>query len=516
MLSPVYLSSCADDILKLYDDLNDAIVRDIVRRLVALDFDVSASAAHQMEQVQAVGRMTYEEALREIAAITGKAEDELRKAFEDAGTESMTYDNNVYRRAGLDPLPLMQSPGMLQILTAGYRKCKEDLKNLTLTTANAAQTLFITSCNQAYMQTVSGAFSYTAAIQNAIRSIGDSGAWVIYPSGHRDRMDVAVRRAVVTGVSQTCGELQIRQLDDMMWDVVDTTAHMGARASHVPWQGGRFSYKGRNNNYPDFESSTGYGSTGGLMGINCRHGFYPAIDGSPRMYSQAQLDEWANHKVIYNGVEYSDYEAGQIQRRMERGIRAGKRTLTGLDAGITAAPNDAVRAALKDEFGRESLRQKNRNSVLSDFMEQTGRKPDYSRTQVQEFGRPLSGKASAAAKKELIKERERDIIKAIKECGIKGEIELNPKPIDLTGLTFDDKHINKERAHNVSRSEAEAFARNTKFVAVKWNGRFRNYHSVEGAVYVDTLTNNIRTAFKADEFSEEIIKALEVLKKYGR
>ena len=165
--------------------------------------------------------------------------------------------------------------------------------------------------------------------------------------------------------------------------------------------GGRFSYKGRNNNYPDFESSTGYGSAEGLMGINCRHGFYPAVDGSPRMYPQSQLDEWANHKVMYNGVEYTDYEASQIQRRMERGIRAGKRTLTGLDAGITAAPNDAVRAALKDEFGRESLRQKNRNSALSDFLEQTGRKMDYNRTQVQEFGRSISGKASAAAKKEL-------------------------------------------------------------------------------------------------------------------
>ena len=462
MLSPVYLSSCADDILKLYDDLNDAIVRDIVRRLVALDFDVSASAVHQMEQLQAVGRMTYEDALKEIAAITGKAEDELRKAFEDAGTESMTYDNNVYRRAGLEPLPLMQSPGMLQILTAGYRKCKGDLKNLTLTTANTAQTLFITSCNQAYMQTVSGAFSYTAAIQNAIRSIGDSGAWVIYPSGHRDRMDVAVRRAVVTGVSQTCGELQIRQLDDMMWDVVDTTAHMGARASHVPWQGGRFSYKGRNNNYPDFESSTGYGSAGGLMGINCRHGFYPTVDGSPRMYPQSQLDEWANHKVMYNGVEYTDYEASQIQRRMERGIRAGKRTLTGLDAGITAAPNDGVRAALKDEFGRESLRQKNRNSVLSDFLEQTGRKMDHSRTQVQEFGRSLSGKASAAAKKELQNRAQSGIINKnniteVQGVHYVGKINRNLLEGEFGKLATDEVVLTNERERHIKQRHEDDF-----------------------------------------------------------
>ena len=426
MLSPDYLSSCADDIIALYDSLNDAIVRDIVRRLVSLEFDVSASAVHQMERIQAVGRMTYDDALREIAAITGKAEDELRKAFEGAGTESMTYDNDVYRRAGLEPLPLMQSPGMLQILTAGYHKCKGELKNLTLTTANTAQTLFISSCNQAYMQTVSGAFSYTAAIQNAIRAIGDSGAWVMYPSGRRGRVDVAVRRSVVTGISQTCGQLQTRQLDDMMWDVVDTTAHMGARASHVPWQGGRFSYKGRNKNYPDFETSTGYGSADGLKGINCRHDFYPAVDGSPRMYSQAQLDEWANHKVMYNGVEYSDYDASQIQRRMERGIRASKRTLSGLDAGIAAAPNDGVKAALKDEFARASVTLKERNAALNDFLTQTERKADYSRTQVMGFGRSISGKASAASKKVLQNQAQSGIMK------VQGGKNMN---IEIDGFT---------------------------------------------------------------------------------
>lgn len=400
MLSPVYLSLCTDDILRLYEELNDSIIRDIVRRLVALDFNVSSTAVWQLERLQDIGYMVYEEALAEISKSTDKTENELKKLFEEAGTKSMQYDNEVYRRAGLSPLPLSQSAGMLQVLTAGYQKCKGELKNLTLTTANASQSLFVNACNAAYMQTMSGAFSMNTAIKNAINMVGDSGAWVVYPSGHRDRLDVAVRRAVQTGVSQTCGQLQISQLDDMMWDVVDVTAHMGARMEHAVWQGGRFSYKGRNKNYPDFEASTGYGSADGLMGINCRHNFYPAVDGTPRMYSTKQLAEWKTHKVTYNGTDFSDREALDIQRTKERNIRSVKRELTALDEGIRCAEDEALKRELAEEFSAKSLRLSQQEAALKDFLEQTELKRDYSRSQLQKFGRSMSGKAKAAKAKE--------------------------------------------------------------------------------------------------------------------
>ena len=86
----------------------------------------------------------------------------------------------------------------------------------------------------------------------------------------------------------------------------------------------------------------------------------------------------------------------------------------------------------------------------------------------------------------------------------------------MTEFSFDNKHINGERAHNVTREEAESFMRNAKFMTKKWNGRFKNYYSSNGAVYIDTQFNNIRTAFKADEFSKQVVEAMEVLKKYGR
>lgn len=166
--------------------------------------------------------------------------------------------------------------------------------------------------------------------------------------------------------------MQIQQLDDMMWDVVDVTAHMGARPEHAQWQGGRFSYKGRNKKYPDFIETTGYGSVDGLLGAWCRHNFYPAIDGTPRAYSQEQIDKWNSHKVTYNGVEYSDREALDIQRAKERGLRATKRELVALDEAIKATKDEALKKELSDDFGRISVKLAKQEGSLNDFLEQTG------------------------------------------------------------------------------------------------------------------------------------------------
>ena len=88
--------------------------------------------------------------------------------------------------------------------------------------------------------------------------------------------------------------------------------------------------------------------------------------------------------------------------------------------------------------------------------------------------------------------------------------------MDVSSFTFDETHINKERSHNVSRAEAEQFIREAKFIEMKWNGTFKNYYSNSGASFVDVKNNNIRTAFKSEEFTDNIVKALEVLEKYGR
>lgn len=88
--------------------------------------------------------------------------------------------------------------------------------------------------------------------------------------------------------------------------------------------------------------------------------------------------------------------------------------------------------------------------------------------------------------------------------------------MDVSSFTFDETHINKERSHNVSRFEAEQFIKDAKFIENKWNGTFKNYYGNNGAVFVDVENKNIRTAFKSEEFTENINNALEVLRKHGK
>lgn len=274
MLTADYLDSLPDSILELYEEFQQSVIDDIVRRLVKMG-SPTATAAWQMQRLSEAG-FVYEDIIKKIAAITGQSEKELIRLFSEAGVKATTFDNAIYKAAGLDPTPLNLSPMMYRVLVAGINKTAGSMRNLTLTTAISGQEAFIKAADQAYMQVISGAFDYNTAIRNAVTEVGSSGLDVIYQAtGHRDRLDVAMRRSVLTGVNQTVGQIKMAQMDELGVDLVQTSAHIGARnkgtgpANHEGWQGKIFSRSGRSKRYPDFVQETGYGTVTGLMGINC-------------------------------------------------------------------------------------------------------------------------------------------------------------------------------------------------------------------------------------------------------
>lgn len=398
MLTPRYLAECSDDLVRLLGELDESIMQDFVRRLVKTGH-VTDSAKWQAQQMMEAGAL-YDDIVAEAAKLTGRTENAVRELFREACLKSVAYDINICRAAGLSPLPLSASPAATQVLLSGMEKTKGMLDNLTMTTANGAQRAFIEAATLAEMQVESGAFDYVTAIRNAVRTASSSGAWVLYPTGARSRLDTATRRAVLTGVNQTAAALTLAYADDMDCDLVETTAHMGARPEHVVWQGQVFSRSGKSRRYPDFVTATGYGTGPGLCGWNCRHSFYMFFEGiDERAYSRAQLDEYANAKVRVNGKEMPYYEATQRQRAMERRVRDTRRELAGLDGGIKAAPDEAVKNALQQDFDSAAARLKRQEAALKDFARQTGLALDTSRVQVQGFGRSTSAKAVWAAKR---------------------------------------------------------------------------------------------------------------------
>jgi hypothetical protein len=326
-----------------------------------LDF---ASAAWQVQRITESGAL-YKDVIKQLSKITGKSEATLREIFKKAGVTAINFDDKVYKKAGLKPLPLNLSPAMLKALTAGLNKTQGILSNLTMTTAIKAQQSFIKAADLAYMQVSTGAMSYDQAIRLAIKKMAVEGLSVVdYASGHVDKIDVAMRRTVLTGVAQTTGVLQEQRANEMGSDLVQVSAHIGARnkgtgpANHESWQGKIYSRSGNHPKYPDFVTVTGYGTGEGLGGWNCRHSFYPFFEGlSENTYDKKTLKEYKKETVRYNGEDLSVYDATQYQRAIERKIRFWKRQEAALSAAKLSHPIETSKIKQLQSMMREFIRQ---------------------------------------------------------------------------------------------------------------------------------------------------------------
>lgn len=213
MLTPDYLKNVADDAINIYSKLEDSIIKDVVRRLKNTDFEMTESARFQIRIAQEAG-LLYDEIVEEVAKYSGVSEEIVKKTFENSAIEALKYDDKIYKKQGLNPIPIKQQTTMLNLLKNTLNKTNGSLYNLTLTTANTSQQKFIEVCNQAYMEIASGAFDYNSAIRKALKQFGD-GIQVEYDSGYRLNIKSAVKRAVMTGVNQTCLKMQELRAEEM-------------------------------------------------------------------------------------------------------------------------------------------------------------------------------------------------------------------------------------------------------------------------------------------------------------
>ena len=398
MLTPNEYDHLCDQLMQIYWALDDAIIADITRRLMKTGGDyLPDMGVIQAERMQQAG-LLYEDIINEVAKRSGMTQRQVAKTFERAGVQSIRNDNRSYRAAGLEGIVKM-SDACLQTLNAGYVKCNGELQNLTLTTANTAQTAYLNACDLAYMQVSTGTLDYQTAIRRAVRAAADQGAFVLYPSGHRDRLDVAVRRSVLTGVGQTVRKLSEINAHDMDCDLMEITAHAGARPTHAVWQGRIVSLSGRRG-YLSVKD-IGWGDADGFGGINCRHDWLPFFEGiSHRAYTDADLQALNEPYIdLGDGKLYTDYEVSQMQRGLEREVRKCKRWVSGAAAGVDSAQDEIAEKFMKAELTDASVALKNAEKKLQDFCNRVDVRNDSFRTEVIGFGRSEAQRAVWANKK---------------------------------------------------------------------------------------------------------------------
>lgn len=352
----------------------------------------------QIEIMQDSGAL-LEEIIPEIAKRTKLQQKEIKEAMEEAGIKAVEADDKIYEAAGLSPLPLMESPELIRLMQRNYEATLGEWRNYTRTTADAAQKLFVNSCDTAYHKVTTGAVSYTQAVREAVDEVVSGGVYVNYTNAetgkiHRDTIETATARAVRTGVGQATGAISLERMKEMEWDIILVSAHLGARTgdggenpgNHMWWQGKFYSRSGKDKRFPPF-SVTGYGSGEGLCGWNCRHSFGSG-DGENNPYKDIQTSD--SEKIE---------KLEQRQRALERRIRKTKRIVAGMQTAVEACQNPQAKAELQMQLDKKSFLLQHQNKAYNDFCKENELRPLADRLRIARWGREQAAKARGAARR---------------------------------------------------------------------------------------------------------------------
>lgn len=398
MLSPSYLSHISEGAESIAEDLHAYLIRQIIDRMIIRigrgdDYLLTSSDAWRIRTLQEAGYL-LEDITAELAKYTKRQEAEIREAMTEAGVKAIEADNAIYEAAGLTPTPLMQSPALMRLMERNYTATLGEWQNYTRTTAEAAQRLYINECDKAYNLVASGAVSYTQAVREAVEAVVSDGVYIDYPTGHRDTIETAVARAVRTGIAQATGDISIRRMEEMDWDIILVSAHIGARTgdggqnpgNHLWWQGQFYSRTGKDKRFPPF-SVTGYGTGEGLCGWNCRHSFGSG-DGVHNPFADIQTED--NYKVE---------QMEKRQRLLERRIRDTKRKVLGMQEAVDKCPDERAKFELQQELDRKSALLQKQNKAYQDYCRENNLRPLADRIQIARWNRQAATKAIGAAKR---------------------------------------------------------------------------------------------------------------------
>lgn len=384
MLTPSYLLHATEPAEEIAEKLHQDILKRIIERIRIRfdrgdDYILTAIDKWQIETLQQAGYL-LEDIQMEIAAAVPYMQSEIAEAMEDAGVKALDYDDSIYRAAGLDPAPLVQSPHLIQIMQRDFEATFGDWQNFTQTTADAAWQSFVDACDKAYHQAVSGALSPSQAVREALEDLIRDGVYVEYRDEfgklvRRDTIETATARAVRTGISQSTAHIQMSRMDEYGVDLVIVSSHLGARPEHAEWQGKIYSRSG--NGYPDFVEATKYGSVTGLCGANCRHSFSPYFEGQRNPFED--FDSEKNRK---------QYEIEQRQRELERRIRDTKRQLIGYQE-----------AGDQKGYERKAALLQRQNDIYNAYCDEHGLKRRAERVHIARWDRRKAAQAREAAKR---------------------------------------------------------------------------------------------------------------------
>lgn len=377
MIDEFYYDDLAETMVELWSEIENELIEEIARR-IKKSLRVTSTAEFELTKLEQANLLN-KRAVEIISKKAGISRREIERLIRQSGFSIVNQDEEIYRLAiesgqlTIEALPIDMSPRLQTAIQSCIDNAQFGLSNLTNTrmmdAGNGMETLtkaarreYYNAVNKAFLSVRTGAMTTPAAVKASCIELAQKGISVTHwESGHTDRLEVAVRRNIKTSMAQTAAQMTLARMQDYQHDLVEVSAHWGARPSHFLWQGKVYSLTG-SEGYENFYDATGYGTGAGLCGWNCRHRFYPYFPGIKTVYPEYDEEENRIH-----------YENTQKQRYYERQIRAAKREKAALEGtGASEADIKSVNAKIRGK-------QKDLRNYLAEHPELAR---DYSREQV--------------------------------------------------------------------------------------------------------------------------------------
>lgn len=318
----------------IFYDLENQLMEDIVRRIKKTG-EITSTADYQIMQLKALG-LSNDEITEQIKKALNASDEYVDELYREAMKNEWSDAKDLYAGMGQAYVKFEDNAFIQNLIGGAFMQTSGEMVNMTGTMGfvvggNAVELskFYQDTMDNAISLIMGGGFDYNTVLKKAIKQMTNSGIrWINYESGWHNRITVAARRSVMTGLSQMTRGITEDTAKRLNTDTFEVSAHAGARPDHADWQGKVYTKK-------QLYEICGLGTVTGLLGANCYHTYYPYIKGmSKRAYTDEQLKAWRNDTPkMYKGKEYTQYQAQQRMRQMETNMRAQRQTINLLKLG---------------------------------------------------------------------------------------------------------------------------------------------------------------------------------------
>ena len=271
MITPDYLDKIIKSTENVVSENNEYLIKRIAKHIAdsfkaGEDNIIMPSTIRDLHKLMDSG-MVLDDIQKEVIKMLPSIRKEVRQAFLQSANEIADYETDFskklvqtlnnhgqvvdvevpdYEKVGLPKTTgdLHMTATEIRKLEQVYRSTMKRVNNYCNTLPSAGQNAYIDACNRAFMKAQAG-ISPTVAICDAIEEMASAGIKVVnYDTGHQDHIEVAVARAVRSGINKANSEVVLTRCAELGVGYVKVSSHLGARdtgkddyTSHVKWQG---------------------------------------------------------------------------------------------------------------------------------------------------------------------------------------------------------------------------------------------------------------------------------------